>query len=98
MQFIVVGKDHKEHGFQRRQEVRTEHLQLGDVMIKQGTLKYAAATLDESGKMNGSVMVVEFESRSELDAWLEKEPYVVGKVWDQIEVTECKIGPSFLGK
>ena len=28
---------------------------------------------------------------------LEKEPYIIGKVWQKIEIVPCKIGPSFEG-
>ena len=46
--------------------------------------------------MIGSTMIVDFESRDELDRYLETEPYVTGKVWENIDVTPCKIPPVFL--
>jgi uncharacterized protein YciI len=36
--------------------------------------------------MVGSVMVVDFPTREELDAWLRTDPYVASGVWEQIEV------------
>ena len=36
--------------------------------------------------MTGAVLIVEFESRPALDAWLASEPYVTGDVWRRIEV------------
>jgi uncharacterized protein len=38
---------------------------------------------------------MQFESRAELDDWLEREPYVVNKVWENIDVRRCRMGPMF---
>ena len=35
--------------------------------------------------------------REALDAYLSVEPYVIGKVWETIEIKPCKVGPMFLG-
>ena len=44
--------------------------------------------------MTGSMIVGEFESRQALDQkWLDKEPYVLGKVWEKIEITGAKVAP-----
>ena len=58
---------------------------------------WSVALLDEQEKMVGSVLITEFNSREELDKWLEIEPYVTGKVWEKIEVSPCRVGPSFVG-
>ena len=60
-----------------------------------GTLLYAAAILDDAEQMIGSSMVVDLPSRQDLDSWLNDEPYVVGGVWQRIEVRRCRPGPSF---
>jgi uncharacterized protein len=99
MQFVVIGRDGKDaQALDRRMAVRDKHLALGDVLRERGWLLYAAALLDESGtqKMVGSVMIFDVPSRKELDEWLKDEPYVVGKVWEDIEVSQCKVGPSFM--
>lgn len=80
----------------RRLAARQEHLELGDGMKADGRLLYALALLDEGGTMRGSVMVVDFPSRKALDEWLKVEPYVTQKVWREIEIRACKVGPSFL--
>ena len=41
--------------------------------------------------MKGSALVMEFESRKELDDYLANEPYVVEKVWEKIEVETMKV-------
>ena len=45
------------------------------------------ALLDEAGAAVGSMMVVDFASRRELDAYLEREPYRAEGVWREITVT-----------
>lgn len=52
--------------------------------------------LDEEEKMIGSMMVVEYPSREELNQWLKEEPYVTGKVWEKIEVRQCKVPALFM--
>ena len=88
MQFVIKAYD-GEGKLERRMEVRPRHLQgmaeLGSHVICAGGL------LDESGKMKGSLLVTEFKDREELDAYLAKEPYVVEKVWEKIEVERLNV-------
>ena len=94
MQFIVIAKDYKD-ALQRRLDIRSKHIELGDKMVLDGKALYGVALLNEEGQMNGSVYIVDFPSREELDVWLKTEPYVTGKVWEKIEVIPCRVGPSF---
>ncbi len=96
MQFVVIGRDGDDvPALQRRTNAREAHLTQCASMKNTKTLLYAAALKDENNNMNGSIMIVDFASRSELDAWLEREPYVIGKVWKQVEVTPCAVAPIF---
>lgn len=99
MQFIVIAHDGTdEEALQRRLAVREAHIALGDNMVASGHQLYGVALLNDAGRMIGSVIVCEFSSREELDAWLVREPYVTGDVWKHIEVIPCRVGPSFLKK
>jgi uncharacterized protein YciI len=96
-QFVIIAKDGRDaEVLQRRLDSRAAHLKRIDELRPQ--MHMGAATLNEQEQMNGSVMVVEFPSRTELNLWLQSEPYVVNKVWQEITVLPCKIGPSFLLK
>jgi uncharacterized protein YciI len=98
MQFIVTGYDGKDEGaLERRLAAREAHLKLVEEMVQKGKYLFATAILDDSEKMIGSVMIVDFSSRAELDEWLKTEPYVIGKVWDEIDVKPCKVPPTFMG-
>ena len=99
MQFLITAFDGTDsEAGARRMANRTAHLELGDKMIAQGSLLYAAAILNEDDSMVGSSMVVEFPSRSEVDEWLKVEPYVTGGVWKEIEIRKCRTGPAFVRK
>ena len=73
MQFVVIGRDGTDaSALQRRMTAREAHLQ--NIENHRAHIVTAAATLDEQGSMNGSVVIVDFPSRTELDAWLQDEP------------------------
>ena len=51
----------------------------------------AGGLLDAEGKMKGSALIMDFESRKELDDYIANEPYVLGKVWEKIEVEPINV-------
>ncbi len=96
MQYLLIAYDGKdEEALSRRMAARPAHIALGDKLRDQGTLLFGTAILDQEGKMIGSMFVGEFADRSEVDEWLKIEPYITGKVWEQVEIQPCRVGPSF---
>ena len=96
MQFLVIAYDgHDPAALERRLAVRERHLALADQMTRVGQMLYATAILDEADKMIGSMLVVNFPSRTELDAWLGVEPYMTGNVWQRVHVQRCRVAPQF---
>ena len=96
MQFLLIAYDGTDDkALDRRMAVRHEHVERNDELRDEGNLLFGAAILDDYGKMIGSTLVYDFEKRSDLDQWLEKEPYVTGKVWERIDIVPCRVGPSF---
>ncbi len=97
MQFLVTAYDGTDEGaLDRRLAARDKHMELVNIMHKEGKFLYAAAILNESEKMIGSTLIVDFPARADLDEWLEKEPYVMAEVWKRVEVKACKVPPLFL--
>lgn len=92
MQFMVTAYDGKDDGaLNRRMSVREAHIE-GVVQLKNsGHMIAGGAILDESEQMIGSTMYVEFESKAELDQWLANDPYVTGKVWQDISVLPIRL-------
>ena len=73
----------------RRMEVRPRHME--GMARMAGHVLCAGGLLDEEGKMKGSVLVMEFKDREELDAYLAQEPYVTEHVWERIEVERMNV-------
>ena len=98
MQYIIIAQDGTDdQALQRRMNARPSHLDYSDnTGIPNGEQLMGAAILNDRNEMCGSVMIVEFENRAKLDEWLEKEAYVTGNVWQDIQIIPCKVGPSFL--
>ena len=88
MQFMIKALD-GEGKLEKRMEVRPRHLagmeKLRDHIICAGGL------LDDTGKMKGSVLIMDFENRAELDKYLVSEPYVVEGVWEKVEVETLNV-------
>lgn len=98
MQFIVTGFDGKdESALDRRMAAREAHLAGAKAMAENGKWLYAAAILNDDEQMAGSVIVCEFDSEEAMHKeWLDNEPYVLGKVWEKIEITRAQVPPLFL--
>lgn len=88
MQFIVKAYD-GEGMLGKRMAVRPRHLK-GMARLSSHVI-CAGGLLDESGKMKGSVLIMDFTDRTELDAYLSGEPYVLEGVWEKIEVERMNV-------
>jgi uncharacterized protein YciI len=96
MQFLVTAYDGCDEGaLERRLAAREDHLKTTARMKAEGRTLFAAALLDEKEKMIGSVLIVDFSSREELGRWLEVEPYMIGGVWDKVDIKPCSVPPLF---
>ncbi|MCG8618607.1 MAG: YciI family protein [Desulfobacterales bacterium] len=100
MQFIVIGRDGTdENALDRRMAAREAHLATAKEMHDTGRWLYAAAILNDAGKMAGSVIVCDFESEDALRSeWLDNEAYVKGNVWETVEVTQAAVAPFWAPK
>lgn len=92
MQFMIIAYDGTDEGaLNRRLAVRDSHIAGAIELKNKGNLIAGGAILDDTGRMIGSTTYVEFESRAELDAWLERDPYVTGDVWRDITITPIRL-------
>ena len=97
MQYIITAHDFPD-ALPRRMECRQHHLDMHAALAKEGRMHYAAAIMNEKGEMAGSMIVCEFPDRAALEAYLAVEPYVLGKVWDRIDINPCKVAPLYAKK
>ena len=95
MQFIVIGYDGTDDkALHRRMAARQAHLDMAGRFYEQGRWLYAAAILNDQGAMAGSMIVCDFPDRETLETeWLSREPYVLGKVWQTVEVKGAQVAP-----
>lgn len=69
-QYVVIAKDGNDaEAFERRMQVRTDHLAGAAKLKANGNFVIGGATLDEAGLMNGSVMIVQFENDEGFQQW-----------------------------
>lgn len=73
----------------KRMEVHPRHLE-GMERMKEHVI-CAGGLLDDEGKMKGSMLMMEFENREQLDEYLANEPYVIEHVWEEIEVERINL-------
>lgn len=92
MQFLVIGHDGRDEGaLARRLAARDDHLAGARALKAQGRFINGGALLDEQGQMIGSAMVMDFPDRAALDAWIARDPYTLGKVWQRVEVQPLRL-------
>ena len=93
LQYLVTAYDDATdpHSPGRRMEVRPHHLEGAARLRATNNFIIGGAILDESGRMTGSVMIVQFETEAALHEWLRNEPYITGKVWNTVEVKPFRV-------
>lgn len=100
MQFVVIAYDGTDgKALERRMAVRPEHLKQAEKFHENGQWLYACGIENDKGDLIGSMIVCEFPSEEELRReWLDREPYVLGKVWERIAVHPARVPPYFLNR
>lgn len=94
MQFLVIAKDHPD-ALDRRMAAREEHLKKVGEACERGEEIVGAALQDNDGRMCGSMLLFDVESRARVDELIANDPYTKNNVWGSIEVTACKVAPVF---
>ena len=92
MQFMITAYDGTDdNASERRMTVRPQHLaNMAKVKENAGVL-CAGGILNDAGKPIGSFLIMDFENREQLDAYLASEPYVTGNVWQDIKTEACNV-------
>lgn len=86
-QYLITAYDFTDtDALQRRMAARPHHFESARRLKTQNRFIKGGAILNNDGKMIGSVMLMQFENDRELAAWKQNEPYITGKVWEQIDI------------
>ena len=100
MQFIITALDGKDGGaLDRRMAARPAHLEYAAKVIEAGKMLIGGAILDDDGKMIGSMLVVDYPSKEDVEKeYLANDPYVKGDVWRDIDIKPYKVAEVFMKK
>ena len=88
MQYAIIAHDGKGM-LEKRLAVRQCHFE--NMARIKGKVICAGGILDEEGKMAGSVMILDFDSKELLDEYLKSEPYIQEHVWETVEVERMNV-------
>jgi uncharacterized protein len=87
MTFLVLAYDGADvDAPSRRAAARPAHFATAQRLKAAGHFLEGGAILDDGGKMQGSMLLMEFPTRAELDAWLSSDAYTLGGVWKDVTV------------
>lgn len=96
MPFILRARDYTDpEAIDRRMGARDAHGVYLSKLKAEGKALYGVALLDMNGKMCGSTVILNVETREEVEAYLAAEPYMAARVWETVEVEPCKVGAAF---
>lgn len=91
-QYVITAYDYTDvDALNRRMNVRPHHLDGARELKASGNFITGGAILNDEGKMIGSVMILQFETDEELEAWKQRDPYITQKVWETIDVKPFKV-------
>lgn len=88
MQFVIKAYD-GEKMLEKRMAVRPRHLE--NMAKVNGKVICAGGLLDNEGKMKGSVLIMDFDSKELLNEYLDSEPYIKEGVWEKVEVERMNV-------
>jgi uncharacterized protein YciI len=91
-QYVVSAYDYTDTGaLTRRMNVRPFHLDGAKKLKQNGNYVLGGAMLNEDGEMIGSVMVLQFETTADLEAWKQNEPYIVQRIWESVDIKPFRV-------
>ena len=91
-QYVIIARDGKdEKALDRRMETRPVHLAGARQLKTDNHFVLGGAMLNGAGQMEGSVMIVQFETEEQFQTWYNNEPYITAGVWKTIEVKPFRV-------
>jgi len=91
-QYVIIARDgNDENALNRRMEVRPVHLAGAAKLKANNNFVIGGAMLNDAGQMDGSIMILQFETEKQFSDWYKNEPYITGGVWKTIEVKPFKV-------
>jgi hypothetical protein len=98
MQFLVImrmGETNNPEIQRKRAELRDQHLTRAAKFRDEGHVIIGGAVLAEDGTPAGSAAIARFDTRAEVDAWLNDDPWTKAGVWTDFEIIPFKISENY---
>lgn len=89
MAFAVIAFDGPDPS--RRAAARDRHIASIEAMARDGTLLLGLPLHSAQGRSRGSLMVIAAQDRTGVDAYLAREPFVAGGVWQDIACRPLRV-------
>lgn len=90
-QYVIHAFDGTDsEALSRRLAVRSAHFENMSSYKAAGNFILGGAMLDESERMIGSTVVMQFETAAAFQAYLDSEPYIQNNVWVDIKIFPFK--------
>jgi uncharacterized protein len=97
MHFMVLAFDFPgDEGAALRDRARPAHGAAIRQLWDDGRVVLGAGIYDDEGVIRGSLVVVDYESRKDVDDYLATEPFVTEGVWERIEVHQLFVPDFYL--
>jgi uncharacterized protein YciI len=91
-QYVIIARDGTDdQALNRRMDTRPVHLAGAARLKANNNFVIGGAMLNDAGQMEGSVMIVQFETADQFTNWYNNEPDITGGVWKTIEVKPFKV-------
>lgn len=94
MLYVIYCEDHA-NTFELRRTVRPAHLARLEQLSQENRLLLAGpllktSSLNPNTEVDGSLIIAEFESKQDADAWAASDPYVTAGVYSKITIKPFK--------
>jgi uncharacterized protein len=91
-QYVIIARDGTDdQALDRRMETRLVHLAGASRLKANNNFIIGGAMLNDAGQMEGSVMILQFETETQFTDWYKNEPYITNGVWKTIEVKPFRV-------
>lgn len=85
MLFALICNDKLDH-LQTRLDIRPDHIAFLNGLNEKGALKFAGPFLDEGGKPNGSLVVIDAEDRAAAERLAADDPYAEAGLFASVDI------------
>ena len=86
MRFALICTDKADH-LETRKANREAHLAH---IAASGVVEMAGPFLNDKGEMNGSLVILNVETRAEAEAWAKADPYAKAGLFAKVRIEEWK--------